>query len=166
MKLHRLTKAMAVGLACYAAAPAHAGDTESATATFEVYEQIQFAILLEMDFGTVVSNPVGGIVHLDTSDSSRDCGGGSLTCTGTFNFARLQLSGSDANVRVTYDPSLQLNGPGSPILVEPEFIGGQGAVVQLTGGSAAFEFGAKLHVNPGQAPGTYSGIFTVDVSYE
>jgi Domain of unknown function (DUF4402) len=166
MKLHRLTKVMAVGSACCAAAPAHAGDSDSATATFQVYEQIQFAILLEMDFGTVVSNPVGGIVHLDSSDGSRDCGGGSLTCTGTFNFARLQLSGSDANVRVTYDPSLQLNGPGSPILVEPEFVGGQGAVIQLTGGSAEFEFGAKLHVNPGQAPGTYSGIFTVDVSYE
>jgi hypothetical protein len=166
MKLHRLTKAIAVGSACCAASSAHAGDIESANATLTVYEQIQFAILLEMDFGTVVSNPAGGIVHLDTSDGSRDCGGGSLTCTGTFNFARLQLSGSDANVRVTYDPSLQLNGPGASILVEPEFVGGQGAVVQLTGGSAEFEFGAKLHVNPGQAPGTYSGIFTVDVSYE
>jgi hypothetical protein len=166
MKLHRLTKALAGGMAFCAMAPAYAADTESANATLTVYEQIQFAILLEMDFGTVVSNPVGGVVHLDTSDGSRDCGGGSLTCTGTFNFARLQLSGSDANVRVTYAPSLQLNGPGSPILVEPEFVGGQGAVVQLTGGSAAFEFGAKLHVNPGQAPGTYSGVFTVDVGYE
>jgi Domain of unknown function (DUF4402) len=166
MKLSRFTKVLAMPAAIFAAVPAHAGDSESASATLQVYEQIQFAILLEMDFGTVVSNPVGGVVHLDTSDGSRDCGGGSLTCTGTFNFARLQLSGSDANVRVTYDPSLQLNGPGSPILVEPEFIGGQGAVVQLTGGSAAFEFGAKLHVNPGQAPGTYSGVFTVDVSYE
>jgi hypothetical protein len=162
----RIATILATGSALCVAAPAHAGDSENATASLRVYEQIQFAILLEMDFGTVVSNPVGGIVHLDTSDNSRDCGGGSLTCTGTFNFARLQLSGSDANVRVTYAPSLQLTGPGNPILVEPEFVGGQGAVVQLTGGSAAFEFGAKLHVNPGQAPGTYSGIFTVDVSYE
>ena len=162
----RIATILAVSSAICAAAPAHAGDSESATASLRVYEQIQFAILLEMDFGTVVSNPAGGIVHLDTSDNSRDCGGGSLTCTGTFNFARLQLSGSDANVRVTYDPSLQLNGPGTPILVEPEFVGGQGAVVQLTGGSAEFEFGAKLHVNPGQAPGTYSGNFSVDVSYE
>jgi Domain of unknown function (DUF4402) len=166
MTLHRHTKALAVGAAMFAVAPAHAGDNESASASLQVYEQIQFAILLEMDFGTVVSNPVGGVVHLDTSDGSRDCAGGSLTCTGTFNFARLQLSGSDANVRVTYDSSLQLSGPGAPITVEPEFVGGQGAVVQLTGGSAAFEFGAKLNVNPGQAPGTYSGIFTVDVSYE
>ena len=166
MVRRRIVKILTVGSAMCAASPTYAADSESGSATLQVYEQIQFAILLEMDFGTVVSNAVGGVVHLDTSDGSRDCARGSLTCTGVFNFARLQLSGSDANVRVTYAPSLQLNGPGSPILVEPEFVGGQGAVVQLTGGSAAFEFGAKLHVNPAQTPGTYSGVFTVDVSYE
>lgn len=166
MFYRRLVVSVSIGAASTLAAPAQAADTESANAALTIYEQIQFAILLEMDFGTVVSNTAGGVVHLDTSDGSRDCAGGSLTCTGVFNFARLQLSGSDANVRVTYAPSLQLNGPGAPILVEPEFVGGQGAVVQLTGGSAAFEFGAKLHVNPAQTPGTYSGVFTVDVSYE
>ncbi len=163
---HDFATAISVCMGLFAANPAFAADTENATASVEIYEKIQFAILLEMDFGTVVSNSTGGVVHLDTSDGSRDCAGGSLTCTGIFNFARLQLTGTDANVLVTYSPSLQLTGPGSPILVEPEFVGGQGAIVQLTGGSAAFEFGAKLHVNPGQTPGTYSGIFTVDVSYE
>lgn len=163
---HHSTAAFSVCVALCSASPAVAADREGATASVGIYEKIQFAVLLEMDFGTVVSNPVGGVVHLDTSDGSRDCAGGSLTCTGIFNFARLQLTGTDANVLVTYSPSLQLTGPGSPILVEPEFVGGQGAIVQLTGGSAAFEFGAKLHVNPGQTPGTYSGIFTVDVSYE
>jgi hypothetical protein len=148
---HNFATAISVCIGLFAATPAFAADTENATAS---------------DFGTVVSNSTGGVVHLDTSDGSRDCAGGSLTCTGIFNFARLQLTGTDANVLVTYSPSLQLTGPGSPILVEPEFVGGQGAIVQLTGGSAAFEFGAKLHVNPGQTPGTYSGIFTVDVSYE
>jgi hypothetical protein len=78
----------------------------------------------------------------------------------------LQLSGSDANVVVTYDSSFSLNGPGVPILVEPQFPGGSGAVVQLTGGSAIFKFGALVHINPFQQPGAYNGIFLVDVSYQ
>jgi type 1 fimbria pilin len=162
----RFLKALAFCATAFAVPSANAGEIQTAPSTVQVYAPIQFAVLLEMDFGTVVSNSAGGTIHLDTSDGTRDCAGGSLTCIGAFNFARLELSGTDANVRISYDSSLELIGPGAPITVEPEFVGGQDAVVQLTGGNAVFDFGAKLHVNPGQKPGEYSGTFTVDVSYE
>jgi Mat/Ecp fimbriae major subunit len=141
-------------------------ETQTATATAQVYRPIQFAVLLELDFGTIIANSAGGTIVLDPATASRDCAGGSLTCVGSFSWSRLQLTGSDANVSVTYAPSFTLTGPGDPISAELDFPGGSGTVVALTGGSKTIELGARLHVNPSQIAGTYSGIFSVDVDYQ
>jgi Domain of unknown function (DUF4402) len=164
MKMHKTARIMVVITASLLPCAAHA-DVKVADATITVYEDIQFSVLLDMDFGTIVSDSTGGTVNIDPVNNSRTCPA-TMTCTGSFSFSELQLSGSDANVVVTYDPSFNLNGPGVPILVEPQFPGGSGAVVQLTGGSAIFKFGAQVHINPYQQPGAYNGVFTVDVSYQ
>jgi Domain of unknown function (DUF4402) len=144
---------------------AHA-DTQTADAKARVYQPINFAVLLELDFGSVVSDPVGGTVVLDPATGTRDCAGGSLICAGNFSWSRLQLTGSDATVVVTYAPSFTLTGPGVPIIAELDFPGGSGTSVALTGGSKTIELGAKLHVNPNQVPGSYAGLFSVDVNYQ
>ncbi len=139
--------------------------SETGSANVTLLEEIQFAVLLEMDFGRIATNNAGGVVELSPSTGTRDCGAG-LTCVGGFSFSRLSLSGSDALVRVTFQPEFELTGPGDPMRVEPSFPGGSGAVVPLTDGSATFDFGAKLFINPGQASGQYSGTFIVNVNYE
>jgi Mat/Ecp fimbriae major subunit len=144
--------------------PAQA-ETGTADAQIKIYEQIQFAVLLDMDFGKIVSDGTGGTVHMDPATQNRDCLG-TITCIGTFAFSRLQLSGSDADVMVTYDPSFQVTGPGDPMTVLPEFPGGSGTVIHLTGGTAVVEFGAMLTINPNQTAGSYNGQFSVDVSYQ
>jgi len=146
------------------AAPAYA-DTQSASANVTLLQEIQFAVLLEMDFGRIAVGSAGGVVELAPSTNSRNCGTG-LTCVGGFSLSRLELSGSDALVRVTYQPDFELTGPGDPMRVEPSFPGGSGTIVPLTGGNATFEFGARLFVNPNQASGQYSGTFSVSVDYE
>lgn len=153
---------MFVGMA--AIAPAHAANSETTPAAVQVYKPIQFAVLLEMDFGDVVTNSTGGVIELNSAANTRDCG--PIMCLGSFNMARLELSGSDANVRVHYSPTVQLTGPGEMMTVYPNFALGQDALVPLTGGTAIFDFGAALHVNARQAPGSYAGTFTVDVTYE
>jgi hypothetical protein len=159
-------------LTCVAGLPASAlfvapamAETAVGTGEVRIYEPIQFAVLLDMDFGRIVSDTTGGTVHLDPVNSTRTCPP-TMTCLGTFSFSELQLTGTDATVVVSYSPSFQLTGPGAPIVVEPEFPGGSGTAIQLTGGSAVFEFGAQVHINPGQIAGAYSGTFTVDVSYQ
>lgn len=153
-------------LALCAAAPGHAATATPVTASAQVLEEIQFAVLLDMDFGRIaVRNPaVGGEVVIDPSSTSRTCDP-SLVCTGTFGVSRLELSGSEAYVQVNFDPSFQLTGPGQPIVAEPLFPGGPGAVVHLTGGFTVVNFGARIVINPGQAPGNYSGDFTVYLEY-
>lgn len=153
-------------LALSLATPALAATAAPATANAQVLEEIQFAVLLDMDFGRIaVRNPaIGGEVLIDPAANSRSCDP-SLVCTGNWAVSRLELSGSEAYVQVNFDPSFQLTGPGQPIMAEPLFPGGPGAVVHLTGGFTVVNFGARIVINPGQAPGDYSGDFTVHLEY-
>lgn len=146
------------------AAPAAAATVPAETKA-RVLRPINFAILLEMDFGLVIAGAGGGTVVLNPADGSRDCASGGLSCTGSHSVARLNLSGSDAVVTVTYDPSFTLTGPGAPMTVTPLFVGGSGSQIAMTGGTATVEFGAELTVNAGQLDGSYTGDFTVNVNY-
>lgn len=142
-----------------------AAQSDTGTASATIIEEVEFAVELDLDFGQITTNNVGGIVELSPSTGIRDCSS-ALTCTGLYSMSRLSLSGSDALVRINYQRDFELIGPGDPMRVEPSLLGGSGAVVALTGGSAIFDFGAKLFVNPNQASGQYSGTFTVNVEYE
>lgn len=161
------SKAVAAALALFAAAlPATArGEAlQTATSRAQVLEEIQFAVLLDMNFGKIATNGTGGVVDLNPASGSRTCAAG-LVCVGGFGMSQLQLSGSEADVQVNFDPTFLLTGPGQDIVAEPQFPGGPGAVVHLSGGTATVNFGAKLYINPGQLPGTYSGDFSVNLEY-
>ena len=145
-------------------ATAQAGATVTGPVTAEVLEEIQFAVLLGMDFGRIAVNGAGGVVQLDPTANNRTCDS-ALICTGSFAVSQLHLTGSDANVQVNFAPTFTLTGPGEPMLVEPQFPGGPGAVINLTGGARTVKFGARLHINPLQAPGVYSGDFSIDLEY-
>ncbi len=154
---------LAIGVLCNPAT-ALAGATVTAPVTAEVLEEIQFAVLLDMNFGRIAVNGAGGVVELDPTSANRLCDA-ALVCTGSFAVSQLHLTGSDANVQVNFAPSFALTGPGDPMLVEPQFPGGPGSVINLTGGARTVRFGARLHINPLQAPGVYSGDFSIDLEY-
>lgn len=144
--------------------PVHAA-SETVGSDALVVEPIQFALLLEMNFGRIAPNPLGGSVVLDATNGERDCSN-AAACVGDFSVSELQVSGSDAQVTVTFSPSLELTGPGDAMTVTPELPGGSGQTFTLSGGSLLLRFGATLTTNANQAPGAYSGPFTVDVSYQ
>ena len=143
-----------------------AATSQTNTAQAQVLDTIQFAVLLDMDFGRIAlrSNSAGGVVTIDPGASNRTCDA-SLVCAGAFNASKLELTGSDADVQVTFAPTFQLSGPGDPITAEPQFPGGSGAIVRLSGGQTVVRLGAKLNINPNQAPGVYSGQFSVNLEY-
>lgn len=70
-----------------AAAPASA-ETSATEAKVRILRPINFAILLEMNFGDVIADASGGPVTLSPADGSRNCVSASLTCTGSHNVAR------------------------------------------------------------------------------
>ncbi len=151
---------------CCAAMPglAHA-EAATASADAKIVIRTQLTSLLNMNFGTIYTDGTGGDVLLDKPNASRACDAG-LICYGSYDFATLQLTGSDANVVVNYQPTVQLSGPGADMNVEVLFPGGQGAVIAVTGGQTDVVFGARLTVNANQAEGDYSGQFSVDVDYQ
>ncbi len=132
----------------------------------QILEKIQFAVLLDMNLGQVAttSNTTGGVLDFNPSSGNLNCDP-VLVCVGSHALSQLRVMGSDANIAINYDPSFQLTGPGDPMTAEPQFPGGQGSIITLTGGLAVVYFGARLHVNPGQAPGIYSGTFSVNLEY-
>mgnify|MGYP000060546831 CR=1 FL=1 len=163
---YRLGLAAAAALGAAVPDAAWAGTTQTNVATAQVLNTIQFAVLLDMDFGRVAlrNNLNGGVVVIDPATTGRICDS-ALVCAGSFAASQLELTGSDADVQVTFDPTFQLNGPGDPITAEPQFPGGSGAVVRISGGSTVVKLGARLNINPNQAPGVYSGQFSVNLEY-
>lgn len=164
--LSRLSATNLLATAVLAPASAHAATAQTGTAQAQVLETIQFAVLLDMNFGRVAlrDNMTGGVVVIDPATTGRNCDS-ALVCAGSFAASQLELSGSDADVQVTFDPTFQLTGPGLPIAAEPQFPGGSGTVVRISGGRTVVKLGARLHVNPNQAPGVYSGQFSVNLEY-
>ncbi len=160
----------AAGLASVAAAllalpaPVLAATAQTATAQAQVLENIQYAVLLDMDFGRVATTGTAGVIELNPASGTRSCDP-ALVCVSGFTMSELRLTGSDANVQVNFDPTFQLTGPGDPIMAEPMFPGGPGAVVTISGGETVVNFGARLFINAGQAPGVYAGDFTVYLEY-
>lgn len=144
--------------------PALAATAQTANSTAQVLDTIQYAVLLDMNFGRVATTGNAGVVELNPSSGSRICDP-TLVCVSGFGMSELRLTGSDANVQVNFDPTFTLTGPGDPILAEPLFPGGPGAVVSISGGEAVVNFGARLFINAGQTPGIYSGDFTVYLEY-
>lgn len=156
--------ALAPALALLAASPAHAATAQIAEVRAVVLDTIQFAVLLDMNFGRVGTNGSAGAIVLDADAAARTCDPG-LVCTGTFALSELRLTGSDADVVVNFAPSFMLTGPGQAMTAVPNFPGGPGTVIHLTGGSAVVRFGSTLYINPNQAPGVYSGNFAVMLEY-
>jgi hypothetical protein len=161
---YRISAALLGAAALCVPGSALAATAQSGTAQAQVLESIQFAVLLDMDFGKIAVGAAGGMVELDPGAGNRNCDP-TLVCVGGFAMSRLQLSGSDADVVVNFDPTFTLTGSGQAIVAEPQFPGGPGAVIHLSGGAAVVNFGARLHINPNQAPGVYSGQFSVNLEY-
>ena len=167
MRPRTITRLLSAGLAgCVIFLPV---TVKAQTATIgseaRVLEQIRFALLLQMDFGKIAPNPNGGQVVLDASSDSRDCSN-ALACVGDYSISELRISGTDANVTVNYDTAVQLTGPGTSMTVTPQLPGGTGQTFTLSGGEIVLKFGATLFTNANQVAGSYSGPFTVNVTYE
>jgi Domain of unknown function (DUF4402) len=138
--------------------------TASASSRATIFRPMTLASLLDLNFGTVVTDGTGGVVDLNVGTASRNCDPG-LSCSNTYAFATLMLTGSNTVVQVNYNPLVQLFGPGAPMNVNIQFPGGPGALVTIINNAKNIEFGALLTVNPSQADGDYAGNFSVDVVY-
>lgn len=177
-----LTLGMVAGLGL----AANAQKTASATASAEVLANLTITLdgtQDEIAFGTLSASTTGAVVL--------DANGSTNANTGTVvNVARFNLAGAAASVTVSYDATVTLSNGGSTpatMTMTPEVVGAalstaQAAATAVASGSQvtladnpdttpAFDpvyflwVGGTIPALTGQATGTYTGTFNIDVEY-
>lgn len=133
--------------------------------------QLSIATARSLNFGRFVAGG-GGSVTVLPSGARYGSGGVVLLNSGgsagaSFTIATLNGSGATKSVIL----SLPANGEvfltnGSSAMAVNNFSSNAGTLISLTPAGVAFDVGATLVVDPGQAPGPYSGVFTLTVNYQ
>ena len=166
-------------LTCAIAAPVRA-ETKAVDAQVAIVTRGEFFKVEDLHFGVVIPSALPGVIAVAPSDARTATGG--VTLVGNLHhaaeFAGRKPAGSNAPVQISVgSTTVQLTGPGAPMLVTL-FRGntnpGQVLTIlprnfQVQGQSnGAFELkvGATLAVNGNQAPGIYTGNWTITLDFQ
>lgn len=153
-------------------------DTATSPARAVIVRPLVFFKVQDLRFGTIVPGTTAGTVVV-APDGTRTRTGGVTLVGLTHQPARFAGDGApDQQVRIRMGSnSIQITGPGAPMTVNQFTIGSTPTTTVLStgwntftlagaGGVFNFPLGARLQVNPNQAPGTYSGTFTIELQYQ
>lgn len=158
------------------ASPAIA-DSEVATAEITVVRPLSFVVDDNLDFGNVIRGTTAGTVTIAPSGARTGTGGVILANGGGHKPASFAGQGTN-NQRV--DVSIGANaifitGPGAPMRVHTFVMGSTPTAVLTTTprrfrinsvtGVFAFPIGATLDVAANQAPGQYTGTWSITLNY-
>lgn len=174
-QLKKLGAAFVALSAAMAAVPAHA-DVEPGTAEITVVRPLSFVIDDNLDFGSVIPSNVAGVVTMTPTGARTATNGiiivgnghkaASFAGQGTFN-QRVDIS-LGAN-------SIFINGPGPRMRVRTFVIGSTPTAILTTAparfrigavnGIFFFPIGATLEVGANQAPGFYTGTWSITLNY-
>ena len=157
-------------------APTYAG-TRAGNAKTTVIRPVSFVINGNLDFGTVIGGTTAGTVTILNNGQRSRTGGVTLanggghkpaTCSGqaTANqWIKVSVGGS----------SISLTGPGEPMRVRNFVIGTAGGTTlgnapmtiwnHYPNGIFGFNVGATLDVGANQAPGKYTGTWSITINY-
>lgn len=149
-------RAAAILLASLATAPLHA-------------QQISLTPTRNLDFGRFVAG-AGGTVAVDVSGARSKSGAVILLYSPNAGQAQFSLSGKGGNgkgvsISLPADGSTLLTS-GSATMAVNAFIASPSSLNSMPAGGTTLSVGATLSVAPNQAPGTYSGSFSVIVNYQ
>lgn len=153
---------------------AQAATTATANATAEVLSTLTVVSTADLRFGQIAANTGGTVtVNPDSTVASS----GTLISTGTRAPATFTVTGTKGAMVAVTLPTTSSNltwqgtwaGPGPvPTMALSNLASNPGGAFSLdaTTGQATFNVGGKLTVASAQAPGTYSGSFSVSVEYQ
>jgi hypothetical protein len=164
--------------ACAVSTPARA-ETEAVDAQVAIVERGTFFKVEDLDFGVILSGGTSGTVVVTPAGARTATGG--VTLVGNSHhpaeFAGRKPSGN-APVRISVaSNTIQLLGPGAPMTVrlfngntnpgQPFTINPRNYQVQgQSNGAFELRVGATLDVNANQAPGTYTGTWSLTLDFQ
>ncbi len=152
-------------------------DVKQGQAQVGVVTPLSFIQTEQLHFGRIISKPTAGTVTVAPDGARTQTGGIVLTGAihqpaefaglGTLN-QRVQISLGASSIFIT--------GPGTKMRVHTFVIGSTPTAVlttapqvfRIAGANGGFRFpvGATLDVNANQAPGTYTGTWTITLNYQ
>jgi hypothetical protein len=167
--------AVSAMLAALTATPVMAAPA-TATSKAIVLRPLSFFRVQDMHMGDIIPGTLGGTVRLYPN--------GTRTATGTIvlvgtshqpaRFAGLGTQNEQVSILLAAN-TIQLTGPGAPMTLSLFEIGSTPTAILSTNasfftissalGNFNFPVGASLAVGPSQAPGTYSGTFSITLNY-
>ena len=164
---------------CALSVPARA-ETENVDAQVAIVTPGQFIKVEDLHFGVVIPSALPGVVTVAPSGARTATGG--VTLVGNLHhaaeFAGRKPGGGNSPVRISVgSPTILLTGPGAPMLVSlfrantnpgqvltpiPRNFQVQGQ----SNGTFELTVGATLAVGANQAPGTYTGNWTITLDFQ
>jgi hypothetical protein len=163
-----------------AAQASNGSDADTAQARAVIVTRNSFFVVQDLHFGDFIAgNTQQSLVRLQPNGVRVRDTGNTVMVNNNHQPARFAGRGTQnqlVTIRVTQTP-IFLTGPGAAMRVDRFEIGSSPTTVILTtspqsftitGASGAFNFavGARLRINANQAPGLYSGQFTVELDYQ
>lgn len=165
--------------------------TATGQAQAVIVEPLTLFKVRDMDFGKILPSAAAGTVTINPVTSACSTTGGATSFGNACQAAVFAGMGKNPfKARVTMSNITQLTGPGAAMTMDTFIIGlnstisftgntnaqgnGNGLVngggnqryqIQNSNGIFTLNIGARLNVNANQAPGLYSGTFSVTVQY-
>ncbi len=170
------TASLLAVFAIMAAQPAYAGTTPGG-GEITIVRPLSFVIDDNLDFGTIVRGTTAGTVTITPTGTRTQTGGVTLINGGGHKAASFAGQGTFLQrVEISLGAnSISLNGPGAPMRVRDFVIGSTPTAVltstplsfRIAGLNGVFSFpiGATLDVAANQAPGVYSGNWSITLNY-
>ena len=163
-------------LVASAASPALAQSSAPAQADAIVLRPLSFFKVNDLDFGSIIASGSAGTVRLAPDGTRSSTGGATLAGNDgePARFAGLGTPNRQVNISLGAN-SIWITGPGPRMRVRNFEIGSTPTAILSTTptrftiasalGNYNFPVGATLEVGANQAPGDYSGTFTITLNY-
>lgn len=166
MRLRIAVLVLGIGIAAVAQAQ---GASASATASAKVIASLTITKTQDLNFGALTSGASAGTAVIDGTTGSRTTTGGITAVIGAPNPvpAQFTVTGEPTKTYTIALPSSAVTiTSGANSMTVDTFTSDTASPATLpVGGSMPIQVGATLHAAANQAPGTYSGNFTVTVLY-
>jgi spore coat protein U-like protein len=145
--------------------------SEPANATATIVKAISIDKVTDLQFGKIIAAPTAGQVAIQT-DGSRTIASGNVVLFNqgsdeqAASFKTIGSPGAAYYLVLPADGSVSLTGPtGSDPMTIEGFVHSATGTLDAATGEETFNVGATLNVGANQAPGQYTGTFTVTAAY-
>lgn len=182
-RLHRLGLGGLLAGTVLLAAPAFAGERASVTARAQatVVAPLSIVKVQDLSFGKIAASSTAATVTVDAGNG-RCTVSGAILAVGTCQFAAFAgMGGKNMTAKVSLSATALLTGPGQSMLMDSITLGANPSIsfsstngnggnqrVSIVSNTGIFtmNIGGRLNVNANQAPGRYTGSFTITVQYQ